>query len=88
MLLSRKNLVTKTRKLMIKVSYLPVHFSLRVLCETVKDFVSKVGSASATSDPSEADDPDSLPQKVSTSVEHHLLYLPDSADAEFCHVHS
>jgi len=30
--------------------------------------VSKVGSASATSDPSEADDPDSLAQKVSTSV--------------------
>ena len=41
------------------------HFSLRVLCETVKDFVSKVGSTSATSDPSEADDPDSLAQKVS-----------------------
>ena len=43
-------------------------FSFRVLCETVKDFVSKVGSASASSDPSEANDPDSLPQKVSTSV--------------------
>ena len=66
-----------------------VYFSLRVLCETVKDFVSKVGSASATSDPSEADDPDSLPRKVSTSVEYHsLFYLPHSADAEFCHVHS
>ena len=88
-LLSRKDLVIpKTRELILKVSYLLVHFSLRVLCETVKDFVSKVGSASASSDPSEADDPDSLPQKVSTIVEHHLLYLPHSADAEFCHVQS
>ena len=89
-LLSRKSLVIpKTRELILKFSYLLVHFSLRVLCETVKDFVSKVGSASASSDPSEADDPDSLPQKVSTSVEHHLFYLPHSAaDVEFCHVHS
>ena len=36
----------------------------RVLCETVKDFVSKVGTASANSDPSQADEPDSLAQKV------------------------
>ena len=36
----------------------------RVLCETVKDFVSKVGTASANSDPLEADEPESLTQKV------------------------
>ena len=39
-------------------------FCIRVLCETVKDFVSKIGTASANSDPSEADEPDSLAQKV------------------------
>lgn len=39
-------------------------FLCRVLCETVKDFVSKVGTASANSDPSQADEPDSLAQKV------------------------
>ena len=42
--------------------------SYRVLCETVKDFVSKVGTASANSDPSQADEPDSLTQKVCTSA--------------------
>ena len=47
----------------------------RVLCETVKEFVSKVGSASATSDPSEVDDPDSLAQKVSASVQRQCVLL-------------
>lgn len=36
----------------------------RVLCETVKDFVSKVGTASANSEPWQAEEPDSLTQKV------------------------
>lgn len=36
----------------------------RVLCETVKDFVSKVGTASANSEPWQAEKPDSLTQKV------------------------
>ena len=47
----------------------------RVLCETVKEFVSKVGSASATSDPSEVDDPDSLAQKVSASAQRQCVVL-------------
>ncbi|XP_031554692.1 diacylglycerol kinase delta-like [Actinia tenebrosa] len=37
--------------------------SAKVLCETVKDFVSKVGAASASSDPEEAKEPGSLAQK-------------------------
>lgn len=47
----------------ISHNYLLV-FPHRVLCETVKDFVSKVGTASANSDPSQAEEPDSLAQKV------------------------
>jgi hypothetical protein len=39
-------------------------FNFRVLCEIVKDFVSKVGAASASSDPEEAREPGSLAQKV------------------------
>lgn len=37
--------------------------------------MSKVGSASATSDPSEVDDPDSLAQKVSASVQRQCVLL-------------
>jgi len=54
----------------------------RVLCETVKDFVSKVGTASANSDPSQADEPDSLTQKVST------LHKNIRAHVEGIHVES
>lgn len=50
-------------------------FCIRVLCETVKDFVSKIGTASANSDPSEADEPDSLAQKVGNLDWHRGLHF-------------
>lgn len=69
------NVATHLTRIMNSSDHSIVISSARVLCETVKDFVSKVGSASATSDPSEADDPDSLPQKCAVLNEKLNLLL-------------
>lgn len=57
------NVATHLTRILHSSDHSVVISSARVLCETVKDFVSKIGTASANSDPSEADEPDSLAQK-------------------------
>ncbi|KAK3726917.1 hypothetical protein QZH41_016706 [Actinostola sp. cb2023] len=57
------NVATHLTRILHSSQHQTVITSAKVLCEIVKDFVSKVGAASATSDPEEANDPGSLPQK-------------------------
>lgn len=69
------NVATHLTRILYSSRHSEVISSAKVLCETVKDFVSKVGTASANSDPSQAEDPDSLTQKCAVLNEKLNLLL-------------
>ncbi|PFX32475.1 Diacylglycerol kinase eta [Stylophora pistillata] len=69
------NVATHLTRILHSSDHSVVISSARVLCETVKDFVSKIGTASANSDPSEADEPDSLALKCTVLNEKLNLLL-------------
>jgi len=73
--LFENNVATHLTRILYSSKHSEVISSARVLCETVKDFVSKVGTASANSDPSQADEPDSLTQKCAVLNEKLNLLL-------------
>ncbi|XP_068687349.1 diacylglycerol kinase delta-like isoform X1 [Montipora foliosa] len=69
------NVATHLTRILHSSKHSEVISSAKVLCETVKDFVSKVGTASANSDPLEADEPESLTQKCAVLNEKLNLLL-------------
>ncbi|XP_067037295.1 diacylglycerol kinase delta-like isoform X1 [Acropora muricata] len=69
------NVATHLTRILHSSKHSEVISSARVLCETVKDFVSKVGTASANSEPWQAEEPDSLTQKCTVLNEKLNLLL-------------